>query len=121
MSTRYWRGVTLKSLVPKKGDLSLEMSLANQLVLGTRGKEIAGNPSMSRNSKSSLAELGEACPSEAKKAGSLVPFVPNVDDNPPSYPINPCPTCGGDYYLTDDNRWLCKRCHPAPVPGGLKG
>ena len=37
-----------------------------------------------------------------------------ADKNIPDYPTHPC-LCGcGDYYLTDDNRWLCKRCHPKP-------
>jgi P4 family phage/plasmid primase-like protien len=33
----------------------------------------------------------------------------------PDYPTTPCPTCGcPDYWLSDDNRWLCARCHPKP-------
>ena len=33
----------------------------------------------------------------------------------PDYPTAPCFACGcPDYRLTDDNRWLCKTCHPEP-------
>jgi putative DNA primase/helicase len=39
----------------------------------------------------------------------------NLSDNIPGYPTVPCPVCGSiDYWLTDDNRWLCERCHPNP-------
>jgi putative DNA primase/helicase len=116
MSTRYWRGITLKSLVPKKGELSLEMSLANQLALGTRGKEIAGNPYMSCGQKSFLAEQGESCPSEAKSTGSLVPLVPNADDDPQSYPRCQCPQCGDDKWaMSPEGQYVCPGCsfiHP---------
>lgn len=41
----------------------------------------------------------------------------DLDDTPP-YPTQPCPACGcGDFWLTDDNRWLCRRCHPKPGEG----
>ena len=33
----------------------------------------------------------------------------------PDYPIAACPACGSiDYWLPDDNQWLCSRCHPKP-------
>ncbi|MBA7669515.1 hypothetical protein ES703_77646 [subsurface metagenome] len=38
-----------------------------------------------------------------------------TSDIAPVYPTAPCPTCGcPDYWLSDDNRWLCTRCHPRP-------
>lgn len=37
-----------------------------------------------------------------------------ADDLPPVYPTTPCQCGCVDYWLTDDNRWLCKRCHPEP-------
>ena len=43
------------------------------------------------------------------------PTLHKDPDLPPIYPTAPCPTCGcPDYWLTDDNRWLCERCHPKP-------
>jgi len=43
-------------------------------------------------------------------------LVTNVTtDDIPEYPTTPCPNCGrSDYWLTNDNRWLCCRCHPEP-------
>ena len=39
------------------------------------------------------------------------PFVPSEEI--PDYPHEPCKICGcGDYRLTDQNKWLCSRCHP---------
>lgn len=36
-------------------------------------------------------------------------------DDPPDYPHERCPTCGGDdFWETEDNRYLCSRCHPEP-------
>lgn len=37
-----------------------------------------------------------------------------ADNIAPPYPTHPCQCGCGDYWLTDDNRWLCKRCHPKP-------
>ena len=53
---------------------------------------------------------------ENMEKGSVkeVTKVTKVTQDIPDYPSTPCPTCGGDYYLSDDNRWLCKRCHPKP-------
>ena len=40
-------------------------------------------------------------------------LLPNPGE---TFPV--CRICGGDYYLTDDNRWLCSRCHPKPENKG---
>ncbi len=49
----------------------------------------------------------------ASKRGELAKN--NLPEDIPDYPTHPCTTCGcGDYWLTDDNRWLCVRCHPRP-------
>lgn len=53
---------------------------------------------------------------QEKFTAKRVTNVTNVTiDTPSEYPTRLCPTCGGDYYLTDDKRWLCDRCHPESV------
>lgn len=45
----------------------------------------------------------------ASKGGEL------ADDITPPYPTNPCRCgCKEPYYLSEDNQWLCPRCHPKP-------
>ena len=52
---------------------------------------------------------------QAQKRGVSTKNIPKDHGLAPVYPTAPCPTCGsGDYWLTDDNWWLCERCHPKP-------
>ena len=40
----------------------------------------------------------------------------NTTDDIPEYPHDPCGGCGGsDYWLKDDDKWLCSKCHPKPL------
>tara|TARA_Y100000310_G_scaffold298129_1_gene331766 strand:+ start:1618 stop:2082 length:465 start_codon:yes stop_codon:yes gene_type:complete len=40
--------------------------------------------------------------------------TPPLSSDLPDYPAHPCPNCGGDYWLTDKNQWLCQVCNPKP-------
>ena len=46
-------------------------------------------------------------------SASFVCQAQRTDETPP-YPTAPCHICGGSWYLTGDNQWLCERCHPKP-------
>jgi len=90
-STRYWRGIVLLEAEGQQGQLGQE---------GQKGQEFPG----------SLHTKGF----QEKFSGNPVPTCPNVPtEDIPDYPIRPCPACGcGDYWLTDQNQWLCSQCHP---------
>jgi len=96
-STRCWKGITLKSLVPhgmgNVPDLNTE---------GTTGTEKSVK-SLYRGKQKNFTE----------NSVQNVPVSQKSDI--PHYPTPPCPNCGcGDYWLTDWNEWLCSRCHPKP-------
>lgn len=96
MSVRYWRGIGL-----------LE---------GQEGQEGQERPIFPEN------PIREEM--HGRVLGKSVCAVPNVPNdtktgelakNTPDYPTTACPVCDSiDYWLTDDNRWLCERCHPKP-------
>lgn len=76
-----------------------------------------------------VEQFPESFPKRARvseSSGDLVNKVnlinhDNLDGDtlPPEYPTHPCRNCGcGEYWLTDDNRWLCSRCHPKPGSNG---
>ena len=94
MSVRYWRGIGLSQGQEQKE--------------GQEGQHRRIFPESPIREEIHRKVLG-------KSIGS-VPNVPDKDHGlPPVYPTAPCPTCGcPDYWLTDDNRWLCARCHPKP-------
>jgi len=97
-SIRYWKGITLRSLVPD-GAENVPILASN----GTSDNQKPENSLYKRNTKKFI-----------EKHAQDVPSVPNGTDDspPPPYPSHPCRICGGDYYLTEDNRWVCERCHP---------
>ncbi|MBA7637602.1 hypothetical protein ES703_45248 [subsurface metagenome] len=90
-SIRYWRGICL-----------------SEGQVGQEGQQVTIFP------KNHIRE--EIQGKVTGKSIVAVPDVPDKDhDLPPVYPTTPCPTCGcPDYWLSDDNRWLCTRCHPRP-------
>lgn len=50
---------------------------------------------------------------------TTIPTLPtpvvNVGNEIPEYPHKPCPTCkDSDYWLSKDNEWHCRKCHPEP-------
>lgn len=94
---RYWKGITTRSLVLKGQE-----NVPNSNTIGTKQTEIP-EVSICKDIQEKFLEIDV----------TLVPNVPN--DDLPEYPTNYCPACkGGDYRPTDDNRWLCSRCHPDP-------
>ena len=97
-STRYWRGICL--LAGQEGGIEENG--------GQGGQEMTFFP------ESPIRE--EIQGKVPGKSVGAVPPVPHKDNGlPPVYPTAPCPTCGcPDYWLSDDNRWLCARCHPKP-------
>ena len=94
-SIRYWRGIGL--------------SKEQEENAGQEGQEMTISPENHIREKIQEKVLGKsvcAVPNVPDKRGELA-------ENIPDYPTTPCPTCGWpDYWLTDDNRWLCGRCHP---------
>ena len=99
-SIRYWKGLTLKSLVPN--------GTGNVPDLDTNGT------TRTENSVKSL--MREKQKNFTENPVQDVPVSQNK--NTPDYPTHPCHNCGcGDYWLTDWNEWLCSRCHPKPERG----
>lgn len=90
-STRYWRGVVLLKAEGQQGQLGQE---------GQMGQEIPGNLYMKEN--------------QENFSENPVPSRPDVPtEDIPDYPCQPCLACGcDDYWLTDQNQWLCSQCHP---------
>ena len=90
-STRYLKGITISDSDGQQGQLGQE---------GQKGQEFPGT----------LYTKGF----QEKLSGNPVPTCTNVPtEDIPDHPIQPCSACGcGDYWLTDQNQWLCSRCHP---------
>ncbi len=55
------------------------------------------------------------------KTNYNVTNVTNGTDNVPDYPKKPCQCGSSDYWLVDDKRWLCCRCHPEPTQANKEG
>jgi len=90
--TRLWKGIGLITDIDNVlSPLSLESDKSDAI-------------SLESPSRKGLQEKFSA------KPVTLVTLV--TRDTPPPYPSHPCHSCGGDYYLTDDNQWVCNRCHP---------
>ncbi len=53
-----------------------------------------------------------------KTINSINSINPDNQSSEPKKPSRPCFACqGNDYYLTKDNKWRCKTCHPKPGRG----
>jgi putative DNA primase/helicase len=98
---RLWCGIRLKT----------EQELENSgKTPATSEAKVARDGQSSRNFayKGIQKKLLEKTASDATLATNA------TADDIPDYPIRPCQCGCGDYYLTDDNQWLCTRCHPKP-------
>jgi len=97
-SVRYWRGIGLLGEQEGKG--------------GQGGQERRFFPESPIRE-----ETQEKVP--GKSVGAVPPVPLEGHDLAPVYPTAPCPICGcPDYWLTEDNRWLCTQCHPKPEVRG---
>ena len=102
---RLWRGIRLRT--DEDGVLSDEKDAKGDKTSGvlaskvTRDKQVSGNCIRKEIEKKLLAE-------------PVTDVTLVTDDDIPDYPTKPCPCGCSDYYLTEDNRWLCERCHPKP-------
>ncbi len=96
---RCWKGIRLKieqDLVANSGKTN-----GNASVSGVKWQGLPESPLIKEKQKDFIANSG----SVATNA---------TDDDIPDYPTHPC-RCGcGDYWLADDNRWLCSQCHTKP-------
>ena len=101
-SIRYWKGITLKSLVPN-GTQNVPDSNNN----GTTGTEKSVNVYMKEKQKKFTETPVQNVPLSQKG------YIPD-------YPTSPCPSCGGtDFWLREASQWgkaewLCSRCYPRP-------
>ena len=94
MSVRYWRGISLSQGQEQKE--------------GQEGQERRFFPESPIREEIHRKVQG-------KSVGAVPPVPDKEHDLPPVYPTTSCPTCGcPDYWLSDDNWWLCARCHPKP-------
>jgi len=94
-SIRYWKGITLKILVPNGTE-----NVPDLATDGTTGTE---------NSAKSLYEGNQKDFTE----NSVLNVPVSQKGDIPDYPTHPCHKCGcGAYWLADWNEWLCSGCHP---------
>lgn len=99
--TRIWRGIRLLTELDKLDKLKV-LSLL---------------PPCEEVTREVIGEVGSNCPVEAKVKPNLSEKSKKSADLP-EHPTEPCRACGGgDYRLTDDNTWLCLKCHPEPRKG----
>lgn len=62
------------------------------------------------NPRTSIQE--DLCKKSQKTLTLVNPNNPSI----PEYPTKPCGACGGgDYWLSKNNEWRCRKCHPGPV------
>ena len=96
---RYWRGIGLSEGHEEK---------VGQV--GQDDRVFPESPYMKGDTGKVPGKTAPSCPSCPNGNKSKV-----ADADIPDYPTHPCTICGcGDYWLSNDNRWLCARCHPRP-------
>ena len=109
--SRYWRGIRGRTEADDKsdkalGDLATNVTRPNDLHVSPLVKGIQEDLHVN-SVKDVTSKLREK---------SLVTKV-SENEAIAEYPTHPCRCGGDDYWLTEDNRWLCSRCHPKPEGG----
>ena len=105
-SVRYWRGITLTE-GKEEGHLGQEEKEGH-----------LGQETTFFQENSIREEIQGKVPGNRSSAVPPVPTDAESDEltkDTPDYPHEKCPTCGGDdFWLTEDNKYLCSRCHSEP-------
>ena len=95
---RLWRGIRLRTEDDDKSD---KLKPLSPKLLYEENIE-----------KSPVPEVNNVTP-KLKENQFVTKVTQEVDL--PAYPITPCQVCGGnEYQLTEDDKWLCVKCHPIP-------
>ena len=105
---RLWRGIRLRT--DEDGVLSNEKDAKGDKTSGVLASKVTRDNHLPANCIRKEIEKKLL----AKPVADVTLVTDDTKNDIPDYPIQPCQCGCGDYYLTDDNRWLCPRCHPKP-------